>query len=157
MVSPVLEIIKDVASIAGAVVSISAALAVLLKPLRHWLKDAVKKSCVDEINESIATINADVSEMKEDTKAITTKIDTALDMLHVQHKASCDTIRGEMLQIYYRYLPYQAIPYYVAEQFSKLATDYASLGGNSFMTETIIPAVKGWQVITDPDYFNGIK
>lgn len=152
------EIIKTIVSYAGAVVSISAALTLIVKPLRKWAGNAIKKACgISTVDDTISSIREEMSELKGDTKAMNEKLDSLISMVNVQHKSACDSLRGMMLEIYYRYLPYEAIPSIEAEQFAKLADDYIALGGNSFMTDTVIPTVKKWQVITDLNYFRGVS
>ena len=117
-----------------------------------------KKKCgITEIEQTNSALTETICELKEELESLHGKIDSLLDMATNQDKAQCDVIRGMMLQTYYKYLPYEAIPSYEAEQFGKLAEDYEKLGGNSFMTNTVIPTVQKWPVITDMDYFNDQK
>lgn len=152
------QIMKDIVAWAGAIAAISGALAIIIKPIRSWFWYVFKKKCgITEIEKTNSALAETICGLKEEIESLHEKIDSLLDMETNQNKAQCDAIRGMMLQTYYKYLPYEAIPSYEAEQFGKLAEDYEKLGGNSFMTNTVIPAVQKWNVITDMDYFNGVK
>ena len=152
------QIMKDIVAWAGAIAAISGALAIIIKPIRSWFWYVFKKKCgITEIEQTNSALTETICELKEELESLHGKIDSLLDMATNQDKAQCDVLRGMMLQTYYKYLPYEAIPSYDAEQFGKLAEDYEKLGGNSFMTNTVIPTVQKWPVITDMDYFNNQK
>lgn len=152
------QIMKDIVAWAGAIAAISGALAIIIKPIRSWFWYVFKKKCgITEVEQTNSVLTKTICELKEELESLHGKIDSLLDIATNQDKAQCDVIRGMMLQTYYKYLPYEAIPSYEAEQFGKLAEDYEKLGGNSFMMNTVIPAVQKWNVITDMDYFNGVK
>ena len=152
------QIMKDIVAWAGAIAAISGALAIIIKPIRSWFWYVFKKKCgITEIEQTNSALTETIGELKEELESLHGKIDSLLDMATNQDKAQCDVLRGMMLQTYYKYLPYEAIPSYEAEQFGKLAEDYEKLGGNSFMTNTVMPTVQKWPVITDMDYFNGQK
>lgn len=152
------QIMKDIVAWAGAIAAISGALAIIIKPIRSWFWYVFKKKCgITEIEQTNSALTETIRELKEELESLHGKIDSLLDMATNQDKAQCDVLRGMMLQTYYKYLPYEAIPSYEAEQFGKLAEDYEKLGGNSFMTNTVMPTVQKWPVITDMDYFNGQK
>lgn len=152
------QIMKDIVAWAGAIAAISGALAIIIKPIRSWFWYVFKKKCgITEIEQTNSALTETICELKEELESLHGKIDSLLDMATNQDKAQCDVLRGMMLQTYYKYLPYEAIPSYDAEQFGKLAEDYEKLGGNSFMTNTVIPTVQKWPVITDMDYFNDQK
>ena len=152
------QIMKDIVAWAGAIAAISGALAIIIKPIRSWFWYVFKKKCgITEIEQANSALTETICELKEELESLHGKIDSLLDMATNQDKAQCDVLRGMMLQTYYKYLPYEAIPSYDAEQFGKLAEDYEKLGGNSFMTNTVIPTVQKWPVITDMDYFNDQK
>lgn len=156
-----LDQIKNIASWAGSVVTISAALSLILKPVRNWLKGFIRKLCgftdleneVKNLKEANEGMKSDNDKLHTKIDDITAKLDNLIQMTSDQKQASCDTLRGMMLDIYYRYLPYKAMPLYEHEQFSKLSEDYEHNGGNSFMSETVIPCVKKWSIVDDPDYY----
>lgn len=152
------QIMKDIVAWAGAIAAISGALAIIIKPIRSWFWYVFKKKCgITEVEQTSSVLTKTICELKEELESLHGKIDSLLDIATNQDKAQCDVVRGMMLQTYYKYLPYEAIPSYEAEQFGKLAEDYEKLGGNSFMTNTVIPTVQKWPVITDMDYFNNQK
>lgn len=62
--------------------------------------------------------------------------------------SSNDMLRHNMLQIYYKYLPYKKILYYERENFNRLYKDYHSQDGNSFI-DHIKQEMEIWPTVMD--------
>lgn len=79
------------------------------------------------------------------TQCITTEV--------VLKDAMCRIVRHMILRIYYRYLPWEALPTYERENLSQLCDIYIhGLEGNSFITD-IKPEMDAWKTVEDIHYF----
>ena len=70
---------------------------------------------------------------------ITTKIDKLIN-------SSNDMLRKEITRIYYKYLPFKALPRYVKEELVTMYNDYKAQNGNSFVKD-IFEEMKLWDTV----------
>ena len=82
-----------------------------------------------------------VKPMIDDLKAENEKQNKRMDQLI---KSSNDTLRQEITNIYYKYLPYKKIPFYAKESMMHMADDYIAQEGNSFV-QGIVKEMLSWE------------
>ena len=64
--------------------------------------------------------------------------------------SSNDMLRKELVDIYYKFLPYKKIPVYTKKTFMRLYEDYHLQGGNSFIEE-VHKEVISWETVDDEE------
>lgn len=64
--------------------------------------------------------------------------------------SSNDMLRKELVDIYYKFLPYKKIPVYTKKTFMRLYEDYHLQGGNSFIEE-VYKEVISWETVDDEE------
>lgn len=64
--------------------------------------------------------------------------------------SSNDMLRKELVDIYYKFLPYKKIPAYIKKTFMRLYEDYHLQGGNSFIEE-VYKEVISWETVDDEE------
>ena len=64
--------------------------------------------------------------------------------------SSNDMLRKELVDIYYKFLPYKKIPAYIKKTFMRLYEDYHLQGGNSFI-EGVYKEVISWETVDDEE------
>lgn len=64
--------------------------------------------------------------------------------------SSNDMLRKELVDIYYKFLPYKKIPVYTKKTFMRLYEDYHFQGGNSFIEE-VYKEVISWETVDDEE------
>lgn len=74
---------------------------------------------------------------------ITTKIDKLIN-------SSNDMLRKEITRIYYKYLPFKALPRYVKEELVTMYNDYKAQNGNSFVKD-IFEEMKLWDTVNSEE------
>ena len=64
--------------------------------------------------------------------------------------SSNDMLRKELVDIYYKFLPYKKIPVYTKKTFMRLYEDYHLQGGNSFIEE-VYKEVISWETVDNEE------
>lgn len=98
------------------------------KEYKKYLEDA-SKEILDPIVERIKKTD------EEQNKRLDKLIQSSNDML-----------RKEITKIYYKYLPYKALPRFVKEELVTMYTDYRQQNGNSYVEE-IFEEMRLWNTV----------
>lgn len=101
---------------------------------------------VEKLNDHERLNHEQLSKLNEIlNQSITTEV--------VLKDAMCRIVRHMILRIYYRYLPWEALPTYERENLSQLCDIYIhGLEGNSFIND-IKPEMDTWKTVEDIHYF----
>lgn len=110
-----------------------------LEKQEREITSLVKKIVVPPILEEIETINGEQNK----------KLDCLLS-------SSNDTIRLELLRIYFHYRPYKQIPQWAKEAAVKLHDDYVAQDGNTFVAD-LWRQMETWEVVPSEEDIIGYK
>lgn len=96
-----------------------------------------QKEIIDIINENVMpSIFQEIAEINNEQNS---KLDKLLN-------SSNDTLRGELLKLYFRYRKYKKIPQWAKENAEKLHNDYVAQEGNSFV-EDLWRQMSTWEMV----------
>ena len=135
-----MEIVKNVAAILGAILSLSAVVTLCCKPIKAWLAQYLskyqKEQADNERNQQIQDTLARLEKSIEDIKEAN---DITVDYTREQ-------IRGLIKEMFYEYYDEKVLPLYEHKWLLKLEDLYIRrLHGNSFASE-LIAEMKKWPV-----------
>ncbi len=127
-------------------------------------RKANRRDKQDGLNEEIKTLKTQIQTLiteSQNVKELTDKqynelielIQKCIETNQVQAEGIRTLIRNSILHIYYKYLPWGAMPVYERENLSKLTDIYLnSLHGNSFVKD-ITHEMDAWLTVKSLDYF----
>ena len=113
----IIEIIKTIGGVCGAIITITTLITLLLKKPKQWLQKAIKEQ-FDEENKEIKNLLSNIDK----------KIET-------NREASLAALRHEITAIYDLYYPQGHLPVNVRKDLISLYDAYRKNGGNSYAEE----------------------
>ena len=135
-----MEIVKNVAAILGAILSLASVITLFCRPIKAWLAQYLskyqKEQADNERNQQIQDTLARLEKSIEDIKEAN---DITVDYTREQ-------IRGLIKEMFYEYYDEKVLPLYEHKWLLKLEDLYIRrLHGNSFASE-LIAEMKKWSV-----------
>ena len=113
-------------------------------------RDEIKQS-VDDLRKEISDLRAKIEQEHANNAELREILNKYIANANIELEALQASIRNTILHVYYKYLPYRAIPCKERENLSKLVDVYIhGLKGNSFV-EDIEGDVKEWLTVSDDD------
>ena len=107
-------------------------------------KEKEREEHFNEWKEFYLTVKKETQSQEENrTKEINNNINKLIN-------SSNDMLRKELVDIYYKFLPYKKIPVYIKKTFMRLYEDYHLQGGNSFIEE-VYKEVISWETVDDEE------
>ena len=107
-------------------------------------KEKEREEHFNEWKEFYLTVKKETQSQEENrTKEINNNINKLIS-------SSNDMLRKELVDIYYKFLPYKKIPVYTKKTFMRLYEDYHLQGGNSFIEE-VHKEVISWETVDDEE------
>ena len=107
-----------------------------------WIKNLHKKkeeARQEERKKALQPLVNSLEEIKDIDKTQNIKLDNLL-------QSSNDTLRIELLRLYFNYRPYKKIPQWAKEAAVKLHDDYVKQDGNTFV-EDLWSQMSTWEVV----------
>ena len=107
-----------------------------------WIKNLHKKkeeARQEERKKALQPLVNSLEEIKDIDKTQNIKLDNLL-------QSSNDTLRIELLRLYFNYRPYKKIPQWAKEAAVKLHDDYVKQDGNTFV-EDLWAQMSTWEVV----------
>lgn len=104
-------------------------------------KEEKKREITNIINESV--MPPILQEIEDINNEQNSKLDKLLN-------SSNDTLRGELLKLYFRYRKYKKIPQWAKESAEKLHDDYIAQDGNSFV-EDLWKQMVTWEMVSSEE------
>ena len=136
-----MEIIKNIGTIIGLVLSAITLLTLCCKPLRHKIGNAIRKtSNVAQTREALDELRA----MMQQLMATEEEKRQALEQFR---ESQISLLRDSITRLYFKHLEDRQVPAYARKDMVKLFESYEQLGGNSYV-RTIYEEFMGWGVKT---------
>ena len=135
----IVEVLKLLGGIAGALTTIIAFIALISKKPRQWFRKTIREEA-DNANQ----------EIKDQIKQLGEKTDTKLCEIEKRIKATEDNdlavLRNTITHIYFKYKDNKKIPHYEKENVVSLYERYEALNGNHYI-KNIMKEIEGWEEI----------
>lgn len=136
-----MEIVKDIGTIIGVILSIMTLLTLCCKPLRRKLGNAIRKtSNVAQTREALDELRA----MMQQLMATEEEKRQALEQFR---ESQLSLLRDSITRLYFKYLPDKQVPSYERKDMTELFSSYEKMGGNSYV-RTIYEEFMEWSVKT---------
>lgn len=137
-----ITLITTIGGVCGAIATTIALITFIVKPLRAKFVSWVNKTAsTEEFNQKFDDINNKIdnlTELVEKTVQQNTKLQ---EEMQTQSEALQASLRNSILKVYHCCMSKGYITTYQAENVSALYENYARLGGNGFIRNTIMPAI----------------
>lgn len=135
-----MEIVKNIAAILGAILSLSAVVTLCCKPIKAWLGHYLERYNKER----------DEDERENELQETLARLETAMKDIKVANDITVDytreRIRGTIKEMFYEYYGERKLPLYERKWLLKLEDLYINrLHGNSFAAE-LIAEMKKWPV-----------
>lgn len=135
-----MEIVKNIAAILGAILSLSAVVTLCCKPIKAWLGRYLERYNKER----------DEDERENKLEETLARLETAMNDIKVANDITVDytreRIRGTIKEMFYEYYEERKLPLYEHKWLLKLEDLYINrLHGNSFAAE-LIAEMKKWPV-----------
>ena len=128
-----MEIVKNIAAILGAILSLSAVITLCCKPIKLYIANALKKYQSEQDDK-----------IKQNTlKATLKRIENKLDATVAYTTEAC---RGEIKNMFYRYMGTKTLPYYEKMHMLQIEDIYVNKLQKNHYTKGLIEAMKTWSV-----------
>ena len=128
-----MEIVKNIAAILGAILSLSAVITLCCKPIKLYIANALKKYQ-----------NEQDDKLKQNTlKATLKRIENKLDATVAYTTEAC---RGEIKNMFYRYMENKTLPYYEKMHMLQIEDIYVNKLQKNHYTKGLIEEMKTWSV-----------
>lgn len=128
-----METVKNIAAILGAILSLSAVITLCCKPIKLYIANALKKYQ-----------NEQDDKLKQNTlKATLKRIENKLDATVVYTAEAC---RGEIKNMFYRYMDNKTLPYYEKMHMLQIEDIYVNKLQKNHYTKGLIEEMKTWSV-----------
>lgn len=128
-----METIKNIAAILGAILSLSAVITLCCKPIKLYIANALKKYQ-----------NEQDDKLKQNTlKATLKRIENKLDATVAYTTEAC---RGEIKNMFYRYMDNKTLPYYEKMHMLQIEDIYVNKLQKNHYTKGLIDEMKTWSV-----------
>lgn len=135
-----MEIVKNVAAILGAILSLASVITLFCRPIKAWLAQYLSKYQKEQAdNERNQQIQDTLARLEKNIEDIKESNDITVDYTREQ-------IRGLIKEMFYEYYDEKVLPLYEHKWLLKLEDLYIRrLHGNSFASE-LIAEMKKWSV-----------
>ena len=128
-----MEIVKNIAAILGAILSLSAVITLCCKPIKLYIANALKKYQSEQDDK-----------LKQNTlKATLKRIENKLDATVAYTTEAC---RGEIKNMFYRYMENKTLPYYEKMHMLQIEDIYVNKLQKNHYTKGLIEEMKTWSV-----------
>ena len=128
-----METIKNIAAILGAILSLSAVITLCCKPIKLYIANALKKYQSEQDDK-----------IKQNTlKATLKRIENKLDATVAYTTEAC---RGEIKNMFYRYMENKTLPYYEKMHMLQIEDIYVNKLQKNHYTKGLIEEMKTWSV-----------
>ena len=128
-----METVKNIAAILGAILSLSAVITLCCKPIKLYIANALKKYQ-----------NEQDDKLKQNTlKATLKRIENKLDATVAYTTEAC---RGEIKNMFYRYMENKTLPYYEKMHMLQIEDIYVNKLQKNHYTKGLIDEMKTWSV-----------
>lgn len=128
-----METIKNIAAILGAILSLSAVITLFCKPIKAYIAKILDKH-----------ISEQDDKIKQNTLRATLKrIENKLDATVAYTTEAC---RGEIKNMFYRYMDSKTLPYYEKMHMLQIEDIYVNKLQKNHYTKGLIEEMKTWSV-----------
>lgn len=128
-----METVKNIAAILGAILSLSAVITLCCKPIKLYIANALKKYQSEQDDK-----------LKQNTlKATLKRIENKLDATVAYTTEAC---RGEIKNMFYRYMDNKTLPYYEKMHMLQIEDIYVNKLQKNHYTKGLIEEMKTWSV-----------
>ena len=128
-----METVKNIAAILGAILSLAAVITLCCKPIKAYIARALKKYQ-----------NEQDDKVKQNTlKATLKRIENKLDATVAYTTEAC---RGEIKNMFYRYMDNKTLPYYEKMHMLQIEDIYVNKLQKNHYTKGLIEEMKTWSV-----------
>ena len=128
-----MEIVKNIAAILGAILSLSAVITLCCKPIKLYIANALKKYQSEQDDK-----------IKQNTlKAMLKRIENKLDATVAYTTEAC---RGEIKNMFYKYIDNKTLPYYEKMHMLQIEDIYVNKLQKNHYTKGLIDEMKMWSV-----------
>ena len=128
-----METVKNIAAILGAILSLSAVITLCCKPIKLYIANALKKYQSEQDDK-----------VKQNTlKATLKRIENKLDATVAYTTEAC---RGEIKNMFYRYMDNKILPYYEKMHMLQIEDIYVNKLQKNHYTKGLIEEMKTWSV-----------
>ena len=128
-----METVKNIAAILGAILSLAAVITLCCKPIKAYIARALKKYQ-----------NEQDDKIKQNTlKAMLERIENKLDATVAYTTEAC---RGEIKNMFYRYMDNKTLPYYEKMHMLQIEDIYVNKLQKNHYTKGLIEEMKTWSV-----------
>ena len=128
-----METVKNIAAILGAILSLSAVITLCCKPIKLYIANALKKYQSEQDDK-----------IKQNTlKATLKRIENKLDATVAYTTEAC---RGEIKNMFYRYMDNKTLPYYEKMHMLQIEDIYVNKLQKNHYTKGLIDEMKMWSV-----------
>lgn len=128
-----METVKNIAAILGAILSLSAVIALCCKPIKLCIAKALKKYQSEQDDK-----------IKQNTlKATLKRIESKLDATVAYTTEAC---RGEIKNMFYKYIENKTLPYYEKMHMLHIEDIYVNKLQKNHYTKGLIEEMKTWSV-----------
>lgn len=134
-----IEILKLLGGVAGALTTIIAFLALVSKKPKQWFRKTIREEA-DNANQEI---KQQIRELSNNTNFKLTEIEKKMKTVEENDIA---VIRNTITHIYFKYKDVKKIPHYEKENVSALYERYESLNGNHYI-KNIMKEMETWEEI----------
>ena len=136
-----MEIIKDIATVIGLILSAITLITLCCKPLRKKIGNVIRKaSNMEETSQALEEVRAMMQQI------MATEESKQELMTHFQ-ESQLSLLRDSITRLYFKYLPEKQVPAYGRKDMVNLFESYEKLGGNSY-AKTIYEEFMDWPVKT---------
>lgn len=134
-----IEILKLLGGVAGALTTIIAFLALISKKPKQWFRKTIREEA-DNANQEI---KQQIRELSDNTNLKLTEIEKKVKTAEENDVA---VIRNTITHIYFKYKDTKKIPHYEKENLLALFERYESLNGNHYI-KNIMKEMEAWEEI----------
>ena len=134
-----IEILKLLGGVAGALTTIIAFLALISKKPKQWFRKTIREEA-DNANQEI---KQQIRELSDNTNSKLTEIENKMKTVEENDIA---VIRNTITHIYFKYKDVKKIPHYEKENVLALYERYESLNGNHYI-KNIMKEMENWEEI----------
>lgn len=128
-----METVKNIAAILGAILSLAAVITLCCKPIKLYIASALKKYQSEQDDK-----------IKQNTlKATLKRIENKLDATVAYTTEAC---RGEIKNMFYRYMETKTLPYYEKMHMLQIEDIYINKLQKNHYTKGLIEEMKTWSV-----------
>ena len=128
-----METVKNIAAILGAILSLSAVITLCCKPIKLYIANALKKYQSEQDDK-----------LKQNTlKATLKRIESKLYATVAYTTEAC---RGEIKNMFYRYMENKTLPYYEKMHMLQIEDIYVNKLQKNHYTKGLIEEMKTWSV-----------